>query len=132
MPLLPCGVSPERNATAVVISSPSSFRNSAASSATFALRLGVAATRRDVSTSSKSVVIETLYGPLGDALPRACGSRRRSVRRTPRRIGAMRIATFNINSIRGRLQHLLAWLAEARPDVVCLQELRIYNDEFPL
>jgi exodeoxyribonuclease-3 len=44
----------------------------------------------------------------------------------------MRIATFNINSIRGRLQHLLAWLAEAAPDVVCLQELRIYHDEFPI
>ena len=43
----------------------------------------------------------------------------------------MKIATFNINSIRGRLQHLLAWLAEAAPDVVCLQELRIYHDEFP-
>jgi exodeoxyribonuclease-3 len=44
----------------------------------------------------------------------------------------MKIATFNINSIRGRLQHLLAWLADARPDVVCLQELRIYDSEFPL
>ena len=43
----------------------------------------------------------------------------------------MKIATFNINSIRGRLQHLLAWLVEAAPDVVCLQELRIYPDEFP-
>jgi len=48
-----------------------------------------------------------------------------------RRIGAVRIATFNINSIRGRLQHLLAWLADAAPDVVCLQELRIYPGEFP-
>ena len=43
----------------------------------------------------------------------------------------MRIATFNINSIRGRLTHLLAWLAEAAPDVVCLQELRILPGEFP-
>jgi exodeoxyribonuclease-3 len=49
-----------------------------------------------------------------------------------RRITTMKIATFNVNSIRGRLQHLLAWLAEAQPDVVCLQELRIYPDEFPL
>ena len=30
------------------------------------------------------------------------------------------------------MQHLLAWLAEAAPDVVCLQELRIYHDEFPI
>jgi exodeoxyribonuclease-3 len=44
----------------------------------------------------------------------------------------MKIATFNINSIRGRLQHLLAWLADAKPEVVCLQELRIYDSEFPL
>ena len=44
----------------------------------------------------------------------------------------MRIATFNINSIRGRLPRLLEWLGEAKPDVVCLQELRIYHDEFPV
>jgi exodeoxyribonuclease-3 len=44
----------------------------------------------------------------------------------------MKIATFNINSIRGRLQRLLEWMAEAHPDVVCLQELRIFDDEFPL
>ena len=48
-----------------------------------------------------------------------------------RRIRAVRIATFNINSIRGRLKHLLAWLADAAPDVVCLQELRILANEFP-
>ena len=44
----------------------------------------------------------------------------------------MRIATFNINSIRGRLPRLLEWLEETKPDVVCLQELRIYHEEFPL
>ena len=44
----------------------------------------------------------------------------------------MKIATFNINSIRNRLQRLLEWLAESRPDVVCLQELRIYHQEFPV
>ncbi|MDQ6619777.1 MAG: exodeoxyribonuclease III [Pseudomonadota bacterium] len=44
----------------------------------------------------------------------------------------MRIATFNINSIRGRLQCLLDWLERERPDVVCLQELRIYHEEFPV
>jgi exodeoxyribonuclease-3 len=43
----------------------------------------------------------------------------------------MKIATFNINSIRNRLPRLLAWLASTRPDVVCLQELRIHGDEFP-
>jgi exodeoxyribonuclease III len=44
----------------------------------------------------------------------------------------VKIATFNINSIRGRLPRLLEWLDEARPDVVCLQELRIFHEEFPL
>jgi exodeoxyribonuclease III len=43
----------------------------------------------------------------------------------------VKIATFNINGIRGRLPRLLEWMAEARPDVVCLQELRILDDEFP-
>ncbi|HEV8464300.1 MAG TPA: endonuclease/exonuclease/phosphatase family protein, partial [Pseudolabrys sp.] len=43
----------------------------------------------------------------------------------------MKIATFNINSIRNRLPRLLEWLASATPDVVCLQELRIHDDEFP-
>ena len=36
----------------------------------------------------------------------------------------MRIATFNVNGINGRLPVLLRWLAEAGPDVVCLQELK--------
>ena len=36
----------------------------------------------------------------------------------------MRIATFNINNVNKRLPNLLAWLAENRPDVVCLQELK--------
>ena len=44
----------------------------------------------------------------------------------------MKIATFNINSIRNRLPRLLEWLAESRPDVVCLQELRVYHEEFPV
>jgi exodeoxyribonuclease-3 len=44
----------------------------------------------------------------------------------------VKIATFNINSIRGRLPRLLEWLGEAKPDVVCLQELRIFHEEFPI
>ena len=43
----------------------------------------------------------------------------------------MKIATYNINSIRNRLARLLEWLEAAQPDVVCLQELRIYDEEFP-
>lgn len=44
----------------------------------------------------------------------------------------MRIATWNVNSLKIRLGHLLDWLADARPDVVCLQETKIEDDKFPL
>jgi exodeoxyribonuclease-3 len=43
----------------------------------------------------------------------------------------MKIATFNVNGINGRLPVLLRWLAEAKPDVVCLQELKAPDDRFP-
>ncbi|MDB5509077.1 MAG: xth [Hyphomicrobiales bacterium] len=43
----------------------------------------------------------------------------------------MRIATFNINGINGRLSHLIDWLAETTPDIVCLQELKAPQDKFP-
>ena len=43
----------------------------------------------------------------------------------------MKIATFNVNGINGRLSLLLRWLAEAEPDVVCLQELKAPQDKFP-
>jgi len=44
----------------------------------------------------------------------------------------VRIATFNINNINKRLSNLLAWLAAAEPDVVCLQELKAEELAFPL
>jgi exodeoxyribonuclease III len=43
----------------------------------------------------------------------------------------MRVATWNVNSIRQRLDHLLAWLQECSPDVVCLQEIKCTDDAFP-
>ena len=43
----------------------------------------------------------------------------------------MKIATFNVNGINGRLSLLLDWLAQAEPDVVCLQELKAPSDRFP-
>src|SRR5690349_8951932 len=43
----------------------------------------------------------------------------------------MKIATFNINNINRRLPNLLAWLAAAKPDVVCLQELKAEQKQFP-
>lgn len=44
----------------------------------------------------------------------------------------MRVATWNVNSLRVRLPHLLDWLAAARPDVVCLQETKTEDANFPL
>ena len=43
----------------------------------------------------------------------------------------MRIATFNINGINGRLPLLLEWLEATQPDVVCLQELKAPDERFP-
>ena len=43
----------------------------------------------------------------------------------------MKIATYNVNGINGRLQVLLRWLGEAQPDVVCLQELKALQENFP-
>lgn len=53
--------------------------------------------------------------------------RRRSC--APRR--KLTIATFNINNIGKRLPNLLAWLAQRKPDIVCLQELKVASDAFP-
>ncbi len=43
----------------------------------------------------------------------------------------MKLATFNINGIKARLEALPAWLAMAQPDVVCLQEIKSVDDAFP-
>jgi len=43
----------------------------------------------------------------------------------------LKIATWNINGINGRLTNLLRWLEEAEPDVVCLQELKCTDKDFP-
>lgn len=43
----------------------------------------------------------------------------------------MRIATYNVNGINGRLPVLLRWLEETQPDVVCLQELKAPQEKFP-
>ena len=43
----------------------------------------------------------------------------------------MLIATFNINNVNRRLANLLAWLAERKPDVACLQELKADQKNFP-
>ena len=43
----------------------------------------------------------------------------------------MRLATYNVNGVNGRLPVLLRWLEEARPDIACLQELKAPDEKFP-
>ena len=43
----------------------------------------------------------------------------------------MKIATFNVNGVKGRLPRLLEWLEETRPDVACLQEIKTGDATFP-
>jgi exodeoxyribonuclease-3 len=43
----------------------------------------------------------------------------------------MKIATFNVNGVNGRLPVLMRWLAETDPDVACLQELKAPDEKFP-
>ena len=44
----------------------------------------------------------------------------------------MKIATWNVNSLKARLEHVLKWLQEKQPDVLALQELKMTNENFPL
>jgi exodeoxyribonuclease-3 len=43
----------------------------------------------------------------------------------------MKIATWNVNSVKARLEAVVAWLKEATPDVVCFQEIKSTDDTFP-
>jgi exodeoxyribonuclease III len=43
----------------------------------------------------------------------------------------VRIATYNVNGINGRLSSLVEWLKETAPDAVCLQELKAPDERFP-
>ena len=43
----------------------------------------------------------------------------------------MKIATWNINGVKARIDSLVAWLKQAAPDVVCLQEIKTVSEGFP-
>ena len=43
----------------------------------------------------------------------------------------MRIATWNVNSVKQRMDQLVAWLTERSPDIVCLQETKCVDEAFP-
>jgi exodeoxyribonuclease-3 len=44
----------------------------------------------------------------------------------------VKVATYNVNGVNGRLDVLLRWLGEAAPDVVVLQELKAPDGRFPM
>jgi exodeoxyribonuclease-3 len=44
----------------------------------------------------------------------------------------LKIATFNVNGVNGRLPRLIEWLAETAPDIACLQEIKTSDDRFPI
>jgi exodeoxyribonuclease-3 len=56
---------------------------------------------------------------------------RLAFQRPRRQTGAVRIATYNVNGVNGRLAVLLDWLAATSPDIVCLQELKAPDERFP-
>ncbi len=43
----------------------------------------------------------------------------------------VKVATYNVNGVNGRLPRLLEWLGESKPDIVCLQEMKTSDDKFP-
>ncbi len=45
--------------------------------------------------------------------------------------GSVRVATWNINGLRARLEFAMHWLRERRPDIVGLQELKLTDEQFP-
>ena len=44
----------------------------------------------------------------------------------------MRVATWNVNSLKVRLPQVLNWLAINQPDVLCLQETKVQDENFPV
>jgi exodeoxyribonuclease-3 len=61
-------------------------------------------------------------------------ARKRSAARLPADTpsNALKVATVNINNVRKRLPNLLDWLGSAKPDIVCLQQLKTAQREFPI
>src|SRR2546430_6534961 len=55
---------------------------------------------------------------------------RHTPRNRPSTVGAVRVATWNVNSVKQRLPRLLPWLDQRRPDVVCLQETKLTDVAF--
>jgi len=46
-------------------------------------------------------------------------------------LGPVKVASWNVNGIRARVEAVTAWLAQAQPDVLCMQETKVVDDDFP-
>src|ERR671926_1316450 len=46
-------------------------------------------------------------------------------------VSPLKVATYNVNGVNGRLPRILDWLRETAPDVVCLQEIKTDDSKFP-
>jgi exodeoxyribonuclease III len=80
--------------------------------------------------ASRLDALSAAAGPM--QIPRkAAASRTPAVRAGGGAAPPIKIATFNINNVNKRLPNLLAWLGAARPDIVCLQELKSTDRAFP-
>ena len=44
----------------------------------------------------------------------------------------MLIATWNVNSVRARISQIMEWINEVDPDILCLQETKVIDDDFPI
>ena len=67
----------------------------------------------------------------GAAPARRCRSTRRSASPGPGTVAAVRLVTWNVNSLKARLRRVEEWLATVQPDVLCLQETKLADDAFP-
>ncbi len=68
---------------------------------------------------------------IGASVPGGQSQRHRVLRLRHQFLDLMRIATWNVNSVRQRIDHLVTWLGDCAPDIVCLQEIKCVDEAFP-
>ena len=112
------------NSEATVAADAAAAATSASQAATSATQSASSATASAASATSSATSEDIPIRQRASILPWSWTSLMLSVRTC---IG-MKIATWNVNSIRSRLERILRWLEKTGPDVICLQELRVTED----
>src|SRR5262249_48936180 len=98
-----------------------------------ALRRGIARSCRTMRLS-RLVPPPSIHkgAPTGEERPRGLRARSLGRGRTAARYGPpVKVATWNVNGIRARVPTVADWLAAKRPDVLCMQETKVMDDDFP-